>query len=106
MALNFTQLTAFGAVAELGSFGGGAEKLMVSQPAVSKQIKELERVVGTRLFERTAKGVRVTEAGTLLQGFVQRIFGLMEEAEGAMEDLQHLRRGRLRVGGEGRRGNG
>src|SRR3954471_19752448 len=98
MSLGFTQLAAFRAVADHGSVGRGADALMVSQPAVSKQIKELEKSLGVVLFERHARGVRLTDAGELLAGYARRIFALADEAEEAIEDLQGLRRGRLRIG--------
>jgi DNA-binding transcriptional LysR family regulator len=98
MELNFSQLRAFHAVAEAGSVGRGAEALMVSQPAVSKHLKLLERSLGTMLFERTAKGVRLTTSGELLADYAGRIFALADEACQAMDDLQGLRRGRLAIG--------
>jgi DNA-binding transcriptional LysR family regulator len=98
MSIGFTQLTAFRAVADHGSVGRGADALMVSQPAVSKQIKELERSLGVVLFERHAKGVRLTDAGDLLAGYARRVFALIEEAEAAIDDLQGLRRGKLSIG--------
>jgi DNA-binding transcriptional LysR family regulator len=98
MSLNFTQLAAFKAVAEAGSVGGGADALMVSQPAVSKQVKLLEGSLGVTLFERHARGARPTDAGELLFDYARRIFALADEAEQAMDDLQGLRRGKLAIG--------
>jgi len=98
MSLNFTQLAAFAAVAESGSVIAGAEKLLVSQPAVSRHLKQLERSLGHRLFARHPKGVRLTEAGELLQDYARRIFALSDDAESAIADLDALRRGRLRIG--------
>jgi DNA-binding transcriptional LysR family regulator len=98
MALNFTQLAAFHAVAEAGSVSRAAVALGVSQPAVSKQVKLLERTVGAELFERTVRGVRLTAAGEVLADYARRIYGLAREAEQAMDDLQSLRRGRLVIG--------
>src|SRR3954453_17075083 len=98
MSISFTQLAAFRAVADKGSVGRGADALMVSQPAVSKQIKELERSLGVVLFERHPKGVRLTDAGELLAGYARRIFSLIDEAERAVDDLQSLRRGKLSIG--------
>jgi DNA-binding transcriptional LysR family regulator len=97
MPLNFTELRAFHAVAIAGSVGGGAEALMVSQPAVSKQIKQLERALGTRLFDRVPRGVRPTQAGELLAGYTRRIFTLADEARQAIDDLQGLRRGKVAI---------
>jgi DNA-binding transcriptional LysR family regulator len=98
MPLNFTELRSFQAVAEAGSVGGGAETLLVSQPAVSKQIKQLERSLGVIVFERTARGVRLTDAGELLATYTRRIFALTAEAEQAIDDLKGLRRGTLAIG--------
>src|SRR5829696_8567405 len=97
MPLNFTQLAAFRAVAQSGSVVRGAEVLLVSQPAVSKQIRQLERALGVRLFDRHPRGVTLTDAGELLDGYARRIFALAGEAEQAVDDLQHLRRGRLAI---------
>lgn len=98
MPLNLNHLAVFQAVAEAGSVSVGAEKLLVSQPAVSKQIKELERAIQTQLFERHARGVRLTDAGTVLADYARRIFGLAAEAEQALNDLSALRRGTLAIG--------
>jgi DNA-binding transcriptional LysR family regulator len=72
--------------------------MLVSQPAVSRQLKQLERALGARLFERVPRGVRPTEAGALLAGYARRILALAAEAEQALGDLRGLRRGRLAVG--------
>ncbi|HZZ44200.1 MAG TPA: LysR family transcriptional regulator [Tepidisphaeraceae bacterium] len=96
--MNLNYLAVFHAVAEEGSVTRGAERLMVSQPAVSKQLGLLEKELGVKLFERVAKGVRATREGEVLKEYSRRIFGLVEEGRGALEDLQSLRRGRLRIG--------
>jgi DNA-binding transcriptional LysR family regulator len=98
MPLNLTHLAAFHAVAETGSVTLGAERLMVSQPAVSKQVKELEKAVQTRLFDRSPRGVRPTDAGKVMADYARRIFSLAAEAEAAMADHSALRRGSLAVG--------
>ena len=97
MPLNFSQLAAFRAVADAGSVGRGAEKLLVSQPAVSKHVKQLERTLGITLFDRTPRGVRPTPAGALLADYARRIFSLADEAEQAVADLRGLRRGNLAI---------
>jgi DNA-binding transcriptional LysR family regulator len=98
MSIGFTQLAAFHAVAEAGGVVRGAERLMVSQPAVSKQLRQLEKALDVQLFERTARGVRPTEAGEVLADYARRIFALADEAERAVGELRGLRRGRLAVG--------
>ena len=96
--MNFGHLAIFHAVARAGNVSRAAEQLMISQPAVSKQLKELERSFGTTLFDRLPKGMRPTAAGTLLAGYASRIFSLGAEAEQAIDALRGLCRGRLAVG--------
>jgi DNA-binding transcriptional LysR family regulator len=96
--MNLNHLAVFHAVAEEGNVTRAAERLLISQPAVSKQVKELERALGAALFDRLPRGVRLTEAGAVLAGYARRLFALAEEAEVAMGELRGLRRGRLRVG--------
>ncbi len=96
--LNLNHLAVFHAVAEERSVSRGAERLGVSQPAVSKQLKSLERSVGARLFDRTPRGVTPTAAGELLAGYARRLFALVHDAEEAMAELHGLERGSLAVG--------
>ena len=96
--MNLNHLAIFHAVAMERSISRGAERLMVSQPAVSKQLAQLERSLGTRLLDRFPRGVRLTEAGELLAGYARRIFALETEAGLAVDEVRGLRRGRLRIG--------
>ncbi|HEY2587974.1 MAG TPA: LysR substrate-binding domain-containing protein [Tepidisphaeraceae bacterium] len=96
--MNRTHLTAFHAVSEAGSFSKGAERLLVSQPAVSQQVGELEAALGTQLFDRLPKGVRLTAAGEVLASYARRLAAIEQEAERAMQEVRGLRRGRLAVG--------
>lgn len=96
--LNWNHLRLFAAAARCGSVSAAAASLRLSQPAVSKQIAELESSLGVTLLERTARGVRPTPAGELLAGYAQRLFALAEEAERSLGEMQNLRRGRLRIG--------
>jgi len=98
MSLNLNHLAVFRAVADAGSFTGGAERLLVSQPAVSKQVSELERALGVRLLERRPRGAALTQAGAVLADYARRISSLVEEAEAAVGDVATLRRGTLRIG--------
>jgi len=69
--MNRNHVALFHAVAEAGSVTGAAERLHVSQPAVSKQIGELEGVLGLRLLDRLPRGVRLTDAGRLLAEYAR-----------------------------------
>jgi DNA-binding transcriptional LysR family regulator len=80
MTLDLRDLAVFLAVERHGSFGRAAGELMVTQPAVSERVRHLERVVGRPLFERTAKGARLTPAGTALLPYAERCASLGEEA--------------------------
>jgi DNA-binding transcriptional LysR family regulator len=95
--MNLSQLRAFDAVAKVGSFSQAAEVLAVTQPAVTMQIRELERDCGVQLFERIRRAPRLTAAGVLLHDYVRRIFSLLEEAGRRLEGARGLTSGRLRV---------
>ena len=96
--MNRNHLALFHAVAQAGGISRGAERLHVSQPAVSKQIKELEDALGIRLLERLPRGSRLTDGGKLLAHYVQRMAVVEEETARAIEEFRGLKRGRLAVG--------
>lgn len=96
--MNLHHLQMFFAVAEEGSFTLGAERLAISQPAVSRMVADLENSVGEQLFNRGQKGVTLTDAGTLLLGYAKQIFGLEAEAKRALADLKGLETGSLTIG--------
>ena len=95
--MNLNHLAVFHAVAGELSISRAAERLMVSQPAVSKQLAQLERSLKAQLVDRLPRGVRLTASGELLAGYARRIFAQVEEAEHAMGELAGGRRGRLAV---------
>jgi DNA-binding transcriptional LysR family regulator len=92
------QLNAVLAVAEEGSFVKAAERLMVSQPAVSLHIAELESQLKLKLFDRLPRLTRPTEAGLLLAGFARRLDAIRSEAASTMAELRGVQRGRLSIG--------
>ena len=96
--INRNHLALFRAVAEAGGFSHAAAAVHVSQPAISMQVAELESALGTMLFDRLPRGVRLTPAGEILFGYAQRIAALERDAERAMDELRGLRRGRLALG--------
>lgn len=96
--MNFNHLLIFHKVAEKRHFTHAAEELFISQPAVSKQIHELEKTLGQPLFTHMGRSIYLTEAGQLLYDYASRIFALSSEAEAALEEMQDLERGRLAMG--------
>jgi DNA-binding transcriptional LysR family regulator len=95
--LGFSQLRAFEAVTRTGSFTKAAERLRVTIPAVSLQIRQLEREHGVRLFDRLGRRVRLTPAGEMLRQYADRIFTLTHDAERALQGTDDFRGTRLRV---------
>lgn len=73
-------LTAFECAARTGSFAGAAKEMGTSQPAVSRHIANLEEQLGTKLFERSRTGVKLTEAGRLFHTGVAPGLGLINRA--------------------------
>lgn len=99
ISFSLHQLTVFVTVARTLSFSRAAEELLLSQPAVSMQIKALERVLGLPLFDHVGRHVQLTAAGKDFHLRATRILGLAEETAEAMTDLREGRRGHLHVVG-------
>jgi DNA-binding transcriptional LysR family regulator len=81
------QLDTFLAVAELGSISAAARRCFVSQPAVSQQISALEGQLGVQLFERTTRGMRLTEAGRVLQERARQIVDIATATQAELHEL-------------------
>jgi DNA-binding transcriptional LysR family regulator len=84
-------------VAQRGSFSAAAEALSFTQSAVSQQIAALEREAGAVLVERSARGVRLTDAGAAVVRHADQILARLAEAEAELEAIAGLRGGRLRM---------
>ncbi|WP_248962249.1 LysR family transcriptional regulator [Sphaerisporangium perillae] len=93
--LDLHRLKALHAVSVYGSVGAAAEALMVTPSAISQQIAKLERETGSRLIERSGRGVRLTDAAGLLAEHAERILALVETAEADFEALRGTVVGRL-----------
>jgi DNA-binding transcriptional LysR family regulator len=97
--VDLRQLEMFRAVAEQGTFTRAADRLHVSQSAVSRQVQLLEDELGGVLLRRSARGVTLTEAGELLLRMTQRVERDVEEALAEISQTHALKRGRLHLGG-------
>jgi DNA-binding transcriptional LysR family regulator len=97
-AVDLRQLRAFVAIAEAGTVGRAAERLRVAQPALSRQLQQLERAVGGALFARLPRGVRLTPAGA---AFLDEARAVLARAARAVDRARRAARGevgRVRVG--------
>ena len=92
------QLKILQMVSNQASFKKAAEKLYISQPAVSLQIQSLEKQLNTALFYRDKRKARLTETGQLLVKYCNRILNLCEETCRAITELQTLESGTLVIG--------
>src|ERR1700760_1501564 len=93
--MDLFQLETFLAVAEERSFSRAATRLHRTQPAVSQAIAKLEAELGEPLLERTFRDGTLTDAGTVLKDYAQKMLNLRTEAGAALEELRALHTGRL-----------
>ena len=96
--MDLYQLRGFFEIAREGSFTRAADKLFLTQPAISLQIKALEQELGEILFERMRKSIRLTPAGEVLYRRVQEVFDRLEVAREEIAALRQVLRGRLVIG--------
>ncbi|WP_344108209.1 LysR family transcriptional regulator [Nocardiopsis rhodophaea] len=87
----------FAEVVRTGSYTAAARNLGYTQPAISQQMKALERAVGTPLFTRVGRRLRLTEAGEVLSGHAEGILDAMSAAQEQMTAIARLRSGHVRV---------
>lgn len=97
-AVEIRHLRYFLAVAEAENFTRAAERLSVSQPSISQQIKDLETALGATLFDRLGKRVRLTQAGLAFRERAEVVLRKLEEACEAVEQVEGLLSGHLQVG--------
>jgi len=95
--MNIQHLETFAWIVRLGSFSAAARKLDTSQPAVSMRMRELERSLGVKLFEREGRATRVTPKGRAFVDYAERILALSREAEERIGDGNTFS-GRVRLG--------
>lgn len=98
MNINFELYKIFYTVVKCGNITKAAEELYISQPAVSKSIKKLEDSLGGKLFNRTKKGVMLTEEGKEFYSYVKTAMENFSNAENRFNDLINLETGTIRIG--------
>ena len=96
--MNTTQLECFMAVSNYLNFSRAAEHLRITQPAVSHQINTLEDELGVKLFYRTSKRVRLTQAGHLFSQYAQEILSLSSMSKARLKESQHTTVVRFGIG--------
>ena len=95
--LTIRQLEIFDAVARHLSHSRAAKELYLSQPAISMQIKQLERSVGLALFDQVGKVIHLTEAGQEMLRYSRNIAQQLEEMDAMFGEMKGLERGRLNI---------
>ena len=99
--MTFTQLEIFVLVVDLGGFTAAAERLGISQSAVSHALKQLEGEWGVTLLSRNKAGIEVTEVGRNLLARVRELLGISEAIQQEVAAVRGLNRGVLRIGSFG-----
>ncbi|MCM1398051.1 MAG: LysR family transcriptional regulator [Clostridium sp.] len=95
---NLNNYKVFYTVAKKGTISHAAEALFISQPAISKTISNLEAGLGTKLFDRTSKGVTLTAEGEILYNHISRAFDSITQGEEEIKRINELGIGELRIG--------
>jgi DNA-binding transcriptional LysR family regulator len=96
--MDVRDLQIFLSVAKHLNFTRASEEVNLSQPSVSVRMRQLEREVGSKLFEQLGKKIALTEAGKLLVPYAGKVISAVDDARNAMDELQGLERGSLRIG--------
>ncbi|MBN2062338.1 MAG: LysR family transcriptional regulator [Deltaproteobacteria bacterium] len=96
--MNLKKLEIFYYAAKSGSFTTAAGKLLISQPAVSIQVRELEKYYNVKLFKRSGKNLQLTKTGKILFSYAEKIFELVKSAENELFHLGNFFRNTLRIG--------
>ena len=96
--MDLHKLRGFYAVAKFGGFTSAAHRLQLSQPAVSLQVRSLERELGLKLLDRASRRVVLTRDGEVLYDMAQRLFEAEEDIDRAFRDPNRLESSRLTLG--------
>lgn len=95
---NLYQLTTFVTVISEGSMTAAADKLYLTQPAVSQQIRNLEEDLGVELLVRGVRSIKATPQGEVLYEYAKKIINLTQQAEIAIKSIGNHMKGQLRIG--------
>ena len=96
--MDIRQLEYLVSIADEANFTRAAEKLYVSQPALTQQMQKLEQELDTILFDRSQRQIRLTPSGESIYRHAKTIFREINEAKREVQELQSLTRGTLRLG--------
>src|SRR6201999_4453052 len=96
--MELRQLEYFVAVAEEANFTRAAQRIHVAQPAVSAQIRRLERELGQPLLDRSRRAVRLTAAGEAALPFARAALAAVADVRAAIDELTQLVRGTVTIG--------
>ncbi|MEV8632612.1 LysR substrate-binding domain-containing protein [Streptosporangium sp. NPDC051023] len=99
MQLNLHRLWIFMTVVECGGFSAAAQKLYLSQPSVSHQVRQLEQSLRATLIDRSGARIRLTPEGEVMLAYAKRVFLLADEAVSAIRQVSGLHTGTLVAGG-------
>lgn len=98
MTANLEYYKVFYYAAKYGGLTPAAEALSISQPAVSQSMKQLEGLLGVRLFIRASRGIRLTPEGELLYAYVKKGYEQIAEGERQLKQMLNLELGEIRIG--------
>ena len=96
--MELRQLKYLVSIGEAGTFTAAAKQMYISQSALSQQVKSIEEELGVPLFDRSRNRLQFTEAGELLHQRAKRIVKEVDDAKTAIDELEQLYRGTLRIG--------
>lgn len=96
-SVNLKQMAALVAIAEQGNFSAAADRLHVSQPALSRTVRLAEEALGARIFDRDTRSVSLTPEGEELLPIAKRILGEFNDSMGELAQFIEGKRGRVRV---------
>ncbi|HSI67020.1 MAG TPA: LysR family transcriptional regulator [Planococcus sp. (in: firmicutes)] len=96
--MDIRQLGYFIAVAKHSSFTKAAAVLHVTQPTLSKMVKNLEEELDVTLFDRSARQISLTDAGEIVYEQAQRIVNSLDDLSSSLYDVMHLNKGKVKIG--------